>query len=59
MQLNQFNALCIDCGQGVRKGGGFIYGPGSSNRVLCLGCAYLECGRSRDLVAPGPAAPAD
>lgn len=50
MQLNQFGALCIDCHEGVRTGAGFIYGPGTSNRVLCFNCAYLECGRNRGLI---------
>ncbi len=59
MQLNQFGAMCIDCHRGVAKDGGFIYGPGASNRVLCLNCAYLECGRSRGLLAPITVAPTD
>lgn len=59
MQLNQFGAWCIDCRQGVARNGGFIYGPGASNRVLCLDCAYLDCGRSRELIALPPTASAD
>ncbi|GAD87365.1 hypothetical protein NCAST_34_04930 [Nocardia asteroides NBRC 15531] len=52
MQLNQFGALCIGCRQGVRERGGFIYSPGAGNHVLCLHCAYVECGESRGLIVP-------
>ncbi|WP_280359222.1 hypothetical protein [Nocardia otitidiscaviarum] len=52
MRRNRYPDLCADCGHGVARDGGFLFG--SRNAVVCEDCVYNFYGEQKGYLAPLP-----